>query len=142
MNKTHALILGTIFTKLADERYTLRSVANIVAALPSNLGIDAGQVQNVLDEHSDVFHTKARRSDGATLVGLDEEYSRDEATVLGAVLTAVSETQYKFRTLSGIAKKLDASEGDVENVLDSSYFGQNLEWRRRRSDGATLVGLA
>lgn len=61
-----------------------------------------------------------------------------KAVIAQSVLLSLTGTQYSLRTLASLAKEAGASERDTLDVIN----GMGLQTKRRRSDGATLYGIA
>lgn len=112
MNKTTATIVGTLFSQLADERYTLRTIKGIA----DKAGVTETTVCDLLADTCD-FVTATRRSDGAALVGLGEDLTKARAKVLGALYSALGDTRYEYRTIKTIAEAAGVGEREVREIV-------------------------
>lgn len=65
--------------------------------------------------------------------------NKNEAKVLGALLTAVTDERYTYRTVKGVANKVGLSTDAVSEVI-ADYI-DFFTTATRRSDGEALVGL-
>ena len=69
MDKKTAKVLGALFTALASERYTHRTVKKIA----QKCGASQADVCDVVYKHDEYFITSTRQSDNAVIVRLADE---------------------------------------------------------------------